>query len=184
MSRRLVFMTMTAALLLVLISCTEKNQDNDKVKDRSKSEGKMIFSHAADSMDGVITLSGVTVDKGDCYEGSGCLRIDADSGRKVRLFETGDVDVENAFLHYSAHLRTRGVEGDAHLELYVYLPDKGRFFSRGLDQSLSGDNNWTQCTTSFILQPGQDPENVQLNLVIKGKGTVWIDDVKLRMAPL
>jgi len=33
-------------------------------------------------------------------------------------------------------------------------------------------------------QKGQRPDKVTLNLVINGKGTVWIDDVVLSKAPL
>jgi len=34
------------------------------------------------------------------------------------------------------------------------------------------------------LKKGQKPELVKLNLVITGKGTVWIDDIKLIRGPL
>ena len=38
--------------------------------------------------------------------------------------------------------------------------------------------------TPFLLQPGQKPGKVTLNLVVNGKGTVWIDDVVLSKEPL
>lgn len=36
----------------------------------------------------------------------------------------------------------------------------------------------------FFLQKGENPDNVKLNLVIEGKGTVWIDDIHLYKGPL
>jgi hypothetical protein len=38
--------------------------------------------------------------------------------------------------------------------------------------------------TPFFLKKGENPNNVKLNLVIDGKGMVWIDDIRLfRGAP-
>lgn len=36
----------------------------------------------------------------------------------------------------------------------------------------------------FFLQKGENPDNVKLNLVIKGKGTAWIDDIRVMQGPL
>jgi hypothetical protein len=33
--------------------------------------------------------------------------------------------------------------------------------------------------TPFILQPGQNPDLIRLNLVIDGTGVVWIDSLRL-----
>jgi hypothetical protein len=33
------------------------------------------------------------------------------------------------------------------------------------------------------VEGAREPDNVQLNLVIDGKGTVWIDDVGLTLRP-
>ena len=49
---------------------------------------------------------------------------------------------------------------------------------------LSGTTDWTTRETPFFLQKGENPDNVRMNLVINGKGTVWIDDIRLLMAPL
>jgi hypothetical protein len=34
------------------------------------------------------------------------------------------------------------------------------------------------------VKKGENPDNVKLNLVINGKGTPWIDDIRLLKAPL
>ena len=57
-------------------------------------------------------------------------------------------------------------------------PGSGRFPSR-LDTALTGTNEWTTREFPFILEAGQNPDNVKLNLVVDGTGTVWIDDVRL-----
>ncbi len=41
-----------------------------------------------------------------------------------------------------------------------------------------------EVATPFLLQQGQKPDLIRLNLVVKGKGRVWIDDVRLLRRPL
>ena len=97
----------------------------------------------------------------------------------VRLFELGDLDVENARLIYQAKLRTEGVEGKVYLEMWCHFPGKGEFFSRGLQTPLTGTTDWVTKEIPFFLKKGENPDNVKLNLVLDGKGTIWIDEIKL-----
>jgi predicted Ser/Thr protein kinase len=136
-----------------------------------------------DSLEGVVIPEGVELDKTVSSDGHGSLKITADGPRTVRLFETGPIDGENARLMYQARLRTEGLEGQAYLEMWICLPDLGVFFSRGLNNTLTGTADWTIVETPFSLKPGQKPYNAKLNLVITGKGTVWIDDIRLSRTP-
>ena len=137
-----------------------------------------------DSLEGVITQSGVQIDKEVTSDGNGSLRITVTGPTVIRLFELGDIDVENARLIYQAKLRTQGVGGQVYLEMWCRFPGKGEFFSRGLQTPLTGTTNWTTEETPFFLKKGENPDNVKLNLVINGKGTAWIDDIRLLKAPL
>lgn len=139
--------------------------------------------YSCDNLEGVVTLSDISVDSSICVEGSGSLKIAASEPRVVNLFETGDLDIENARLIYQAKMRTQGVVGEAFLEMWCHFPGQGEFFSRGLQTQLSGDNNWVSQETPFFLKAGENPDNVKINVVIKGSGTVWIDDIKLLKAP-
>jgi hypothetical protein len=137
-----------------------------------------------DSLEGVITQSGVQLDKEVSSDGNGSLRATATEVTVVRLFELGDIDLENARLIYQAKVRTKDVEGQVYLEMLCSFPGKGEFFSRALDSPLSGTTDWTTQQTPFFLQKGENPDNVKLNLVIKGKGTAWIDDIQVMQGPL
>jgi hypothetical protein len=153
----------------------------------SKPEGQAVVEikyYPLDSLEGVISQTGVETDKGVSSDGNGSLRITATEPTVVRLFETGDIDVEDARLVYQAKVRTEGVDGKAYLEMWCSFPGKGEFFSRDLETPLTGTNDWTTQETPFFMQKGENPDNVKLNLVIEGKGTVWIDDVKLVKGPL
>jgi len=132
-----------------------------------------------DNLEGLITQSGVQIDKEISSDGNGSLRITATESTVVRLFEIGDIDIENARLIYQARVRTEGIEGQVFLEMWCHFPGKGDFFSRGLKTPLTGTTNWTTEETPFFLKKGENPDNVKLNLVINGKGTAWIDDIRL-----
>jgi hypothetical protein len=142
-----------------------------------------IHRFPIDNLQGIITRSDVQIDEQISSDGNGSLRIIAIQPKVVRLFEAGDVDIENARLIYQAKVRTQNVEGQVYLEMWCHFPGKGEFFSRGLQTPLTGTNEWTTEETPFFLKKGENPDSVKLNLVINGKGTVWIDDIRLLMGP-
>jgi len=137
-----------------------------------------------DSLDGLITQSGVQIDKEVTADQNGSLRISVTEQTTVRLFETGDLEIENARLIYQAKLRSKDVNGKAYLEMLCHFPGKGDFFSKALDSALSGTTEWTSQETPFFLKKGENPDNVKLNVVIEGSGVVWIDDIRLLKASL
>ena len=133
---------------------------------------------------GIITRSNVAFDKHTSSDGNGSLRINATGPTVVRLFEVGDLTVENARLIYQAKVQTAGVDGQVYLEMWCHFPGKGEFFSRGLETPLTGTTEWTTEETPFFLKKGQKPDYIKLNLVINGTGTAWIDDIRLLKGPL
>ena len=145
---------------------------------------KMIRSYGLNDREGLIASSGVELDRDVFFEGRTSLRVTTDEPVVVRLFETGDLDVENVRLIYQARVKTENVKGSAFLEMWCRFPGKGEYFSRGLHQKLKGNNDWTLLSTPFFLRAGENPDNVKLNLVINGQGTVWIDDIRLVAVPL
>jgi len=102
----------------------------------------------------------------------------------VPLFEVRDVSIDNAVLIYQASLQSEKLDGRAFLEMWVRIPGKGEFFSRALDRSVTGTMSWMTVAAPFFLQDGQKPDLIRLNLVVEGKGRVWIDDIHLSRAPL
>ncbi len=137
-----------------------------------------------DNMEGIMTQSNVQIDSQISSDGNGSLRITATAPATVQLFQAGDIDIENATVIYQARARTEDVQGKVYLEMWCSFPGLGEYFSRGLDSALSGTNDWTTIMTPFFLKKGENPDNVKLNLVIEGTGTVWIDDIKLLKSPL
>lgn len=143
----------------------------------------VIKKYPCDSLDGLVGLAGVSVDERVKSQGKGSLKIHLTEPSVIRLFETGDVDIEEATLVYRARLRTEEIQGRVYLEMWCHFGGKGEFFSRGLDSPLSGTNNWTSVEIPFFLKVGENPDSVKLNIVGEGIGTVWVDDIRLVKRP-
>lgn len=151
---------------------------------RGPGTGVDIRKFPLDSLDGVLTKSGVLLDREHSADGNGSLRIDAMDSTVVRLFEVADLDVDEARLIYRAKIRTENVTGQVFLEMWCRFPGRGEFFSRGLQSPVTGTTEWTTEETVFFLKKGETPDLVKLNVVINGSGTVWIDDIRLLRGPL
>ena len=115
-------------------------------------------------------------------EGKASVKITTRWPTTVCLGEVTGLDVENAKLVYRAKVRSE-LEGTALLEMWVHVAG-GQYFSRGLNDVIQGKSDWKSLQTPFMLQKGQKPSKVTLNLVINGIGTVWVDDIVLSKEPL
>ena len=115
-------------------------------------------------------------------EGKGSVRITTKHPTTVCLGEVSDLDIENAKLIYKAKVKTE-LDGVAFLEMWAHVGG-GQYFSKGMNDPIKGKSDWKLIQTPFMFQKGQKPDKVVLNLVINGKGSVWIDDVVLTRAPL
>lgn len=135
-------------------------------------------------LEGIITQSGVKLDREISSDGKGSVQIRAKKPMTVRLYEVKSLDVENSRLTYQARLRSDKIKGRAYLEMWCHFPGHGEFFSRGLMTPLTGTTNWTTEEVHFFLKKGQKPDFVKLNVVIDGTGTLWVDEIKLTKTPL
>lgn len=161
------------AFTLGIIGCSQPSKQVTELK-----------RFPADDLQGIIAQSAVQIDEQISSDGSGSLRIHTSEPTVVRLFQVGDIDIENARLIYQAKIRTENIEGQAYLEMWCHFPGIGEFFSRGLQTPITGTTNWTTVEIPFFLKKGQNPDNVKLNFVINGNGTAWIDDIRLIKKPL
>lgn len=109
---------------------------------------------------------------------------ESDQPKTIRLFEIVDPDAENCVVTYRLKMKTKDLQQPAFLEMWARIPALGESFSRGLDQKANGTNDWASYETVFFLKPGQRPDLLKLNVVLEGRGTVWVRDVEVLRAPL
>jgi hypothetical protein len=127
---------------------------------------------------------GMTIqsDSGVKAEGKGSVKITTLWPTVVCLGEVSGIDIENAKLVYCAKVKS-DLDGAAFLEMWVHVAG-GQYFSKGTNDVVSQKTDWKTIQTPFMFEKGQKPDKVTLNLVINGKGTVWIDDIILSREPL
>lgn len=135
------------------------------------------------SLDDVSSL-GLTVqaDAKVKTEGKASIKITTAWPTTVCLGEVTGLDVEEAKLVFRAKVKTE-LDGNAVLEMWVQVGN-GQFFSKGINDPAKGKSDWKTIQTLFMFQKGQKPDKVTLNIVINGKGSVWVDDIVLSKEPL
>ena len=173
MKPRILMILVCALVAGLMMSCSKASRKDLVIKE-----------YSCDGLDGLIRISGIEVDDRVKSEGKASLKISLSEPSVIQLFETGDLDIDDAALVYQARLRTEGVQGRVYLEMWCHFEGKGEFFSRGLDSPLSGTNNWAKVEIPFFLKAGENPDNIKLNVVGEGTGTVWVDDIRLVKRPL
>jgi hypothetical protein len=124
-----------------------------------------------------LTQAGVSAD-------GGAWKVTDNGTERTRLFVVQEGLCDACMLSYRARLRTENLQGRAFLEMWVHVPGKGDFFSKGFDKALRGTVAWEEIEVPFRLEEGQKPDVVRLNLVVEGGGTAWIRDIELWKIPL
>ncbi len=160
---------MGAFLMCIIVVCCAGSDDCDNT----------IRAYSIENPEDIIPGKNITFDSEVTWDGNGSCRINSKSQGVINLFETGDIDVENAVLIYKARIKSKEFDGKAFLQMWVFFCDGSRYFSRGLDFAVSGTRDWFLSQTPFFLKEGENPVNIKLQIVVAGAGTLWIDDVRL-----
>ena len=181
------------------ISCKEKQSVRREVEKNNVKKGKKntikpmkktsekseeLKRFPLNDTKGILTKNGVSFDKTTSKDGKGSLKLVATKETVFKLFKLTGFSLDNAKLLYKAQLKCKDVKGKAYLEMWVVTPDNKRFFSKGLNAPLEGTIDWTTKEIPFFLKKGEKINKIEINLVIKGTGTVWIDDIIITKNPL
>ena len=156
-----------SVLFFLIVSCNLQNRSTE------------LKYFPIDDLNGIITQSGIQLDKSVSSDGNGSIKIEASKPATIVLYDIVDIRIEDAQLIYEAKLKSEGLSGQAYLEMWYVSKDKGEFFSRGFETAIAGTTDWTTVSTIFLLKKNEMPDQIRLNVVVNGVGTVWIDDVHL-----
>jgi len=126
---------------------------------------------------------GTRIEAAPGENGKPAIRVTAGWPAVINLAEVTDPDAEDTRLVFEARVRSENLAGTAYLEIWAQLPGGGQYFGRGFDSTVTGNAGWTTLRAVFVLQPGQRPSRLILNLVVNGRGVVSIAQAKLSKAP-
>ena len=132
-----------------------------------------------DDLKGMVAQSGVQLDKTVSSDGNGSIKIVAAGPVVIPLYNIDDIRVEATQLIYEARIKSESLNGQAYLEMWCVFKKKGEYYSRGFDSAIAGTTEWKTIKTIFLLRKNEMPDQIKLNVVVNGVGTVWIDDIHL-----
>ena len=112
------------------------------------------------------------------------VRVESPSGGGT--FPLAVIDhppVDGAGYSIWGKIRYTDVQGAGYLEMWSVFPG-GRYFSRTKDTEgpvarISGNSDWRIFEIPFRLRDGVPPSRLEVNLILPGTGTVWIDALQL-----
>jgi hypothetical protein len=106
-------------------------------------------------------------------------------GRTIRLWTVENPPITSPLYALLGRIRHEQVEGTAYLEMWSVFAGGERYFSRTLQDSgpaagLTGASGWREiCVPFFNRKGGPAPQSLELNLVLPGPGSVWLDPIRL-----
>lgn len=144
------------------------------------------IAHYPLSAEAVPAGADAVFDREVSQDGGGSLRVvTGEQGGRLRLYRLDAVGPVEGALLYTGFLKSQDLQGTAFFELWCHPAEGNPAFVRGLPRRVAGTSDWKPQELSFS-QPGvcRDPASVELNVVIQGSGTVWIDNLRLWDVPV
>jgi hypothetical protein len=119
-------------------------------------------------------------------DGDGSLRVvTGEEGGRLRLYRLENVGPVEGALVYTGFLKSQDLDGSAYFELWCHPAEGNPAFVRGVPTGVAGSADWKPQEVSFRRpETCSDPSSVELNVVIRGSGMVWIDNIRLWVVPV
>lgn len=172
-------------LVLGLFACGEDGQPAAEGPPGPR-RAPIEIAHYPLSADAVPAGADAVFDRDVSQDGGGSLRVvTGEEGGRLRLYRLDAVGPVEGSLLYTGFLKSQGLQGTAFFELWCHPAEGNAAFVRGLPRRVAGTSDWKPQELSFS-QPGacSNPASVELNVVIRGAGTVWIDNLRLWDVPV
>lgn len=112
------------------------------------------------------------------------LEVRADEPATISLFDVPLPQVQQCVLSYCFEVYAAGFASRLYPELWCRIPERGMFFSRGLDRQILGGTEWRAVELPFYLKRGQHADLVHLNLCFAGAGVVRLRNIGVKSTPL
>lgn len=146
----------------------------------------MLIAHYPLSREAVPTGADAVFDPDVSQDGGGSLMVvTGERGGRLRLYRLDEVGPVEGSLLYTGFLKSEDLRGSAFFELWCHPAGGNPAFVRSVPRRVAGTSDWKPQELAFS-QPEtcHDPASVELNVVIDGAGTVWIDNLRLWDVPV
>jgi hypothetical protein len=110
------------------------------------------------------------------------LVIEAAEAGSIALFDLAVAGAERCRITFHLAIHAEALKAAVYPEMWCRIPERGLFFSRGVDRKVSGRVEWAELEIPFYLESGQRADLLHLNLVFEGAGTVRIRDIRVSSA--
>lgn len=179
----------SAVLLLAILSIASAGAlacSKDSASDPSGESGRagrspVEIAHYPLSAEAVPAAADAVFDPDVSQDGGGSLRVVTGmEGGRLRLYRIDDLGPVEGSLVYTGFLKSRDLQGEAFFELWCHPVEGNSAFVRGLPSRVAGTFDWRPQELAFSRpETCRNPSFVELNVVIRGAGTVWIDNLRL-----
>ena len=152
----------------------------------------LVAARPAAAQEPTIDWSGTAVAGGVALPGEGPdgstalqLRATAPGATSFHLVTIDHPQVTTPGYVALGDVRYQGVEGQGYLEMWSVFPNGERFFSRtlageGALAALHGESSWRRFELPFFVSgTSETPSRLEINLVLPGRGTVWLGPMRL-----
>lgn len=112
------------------------------------------------------------------------LEVRSDEASIKSLFDVPLPNIEQCLVFYRFLIHTDNLKSAVYPQMWCRIPEKGQFFSQGIDRKISGTNAWIQVEIPFYLEKGQVADLLHLNLAFEGAGTVRLKNIEVTSAPV
>lgn len=121
--------------------------------------------------------------------GQPVLQVVGPSVQPITILEVVNPQVTYHEYTLRAKVKYEGVEKTSFLEMWNHFPGGGQYFSRTLSpsgplQKIEGSSDWREISLPFMSKPGLLPSKLVVNVVLPGKGTVYLTPFTLTSGPV
>jgi hypothetical protein len=120
---------------------------------------------------------GVTIEKNSA-EASFRVQYQGNDAVFIPILEIPTSGASNCRLEYSARMRSEEGTQKAYIEMWCVVGGNP-YFSKALDQIVSGFQDWKTVKTPFFLKQGENAEKAIIGVHFEGPGTVQLDRINL-----
>lgn len=112
------------------------------------------------------------------------LLVAATKAETIHLFELKLPNVQQCKITFRFQISTSDMKASVYPEMWCRVIGAGEFFSKGLNQKLSGNNLNKTIEIPFFLKKGQMADLLKLNLVFEGAGQVSLRGIEILSTPM